>query len=250
MADRLKDKITIVTGAANGIGRAIAEGFAAEGAWLLVADLEIDAGHATVEGIRQKGGRAEFMSVDISRPEQVQAAVVRAASENGRIDVLCNNAAYIAPWHDLLNATDEEWRKCIDVSLMGTVTLTKLVLPYMVRQHGGSIIHVSSVQGMVGARGSAAYTTIKTGLIGLTRSMAYDYGPDNVRVNALCPGPIQTRISPKPGDALHERQVSKTFLGRVGQPHEIAPAAVFLASDESSYVTGITLPVDGGWTAM
>jgi NAD(P)-dependent dehydrogenase (short-subunit alcohol dehydrogenase family) len=103
---------------------------------------------------------------------------------------------------------------------------------------------------MVGARSSAAYTTIKTGLIGLTRSMAYDYGPDNIRVNALCPGPIQTRISPKPGDPLHERQVSKTFLGRVGQPHEIAPAAVFLASDESSYVTGIALPVDGGWTAM
>jgi NAD(P)-dependent dehydrogenase (short-subunit alcohol dehydrogenase family) len=250
MTNRLKDKITIVTGAAHGIGKAIAEGFAAEGAWVLVADIDSQAGEDAAEQIRRNGGRAEFLRVDISSNEQLQAAVDLAAKQNGRIDVLCNNAAYIAPWHDLASAEDDEWRQCLDITLMGTVNLTRLVLPFMIQQRAGSIIHVSSIQGMVGARQSAAYTTVKTALIGLARSAAYDYGPQNVRVNALCPGAIQTRISPKPGEPLYERQVSKTFLNRVGQPHEVAAAAIFLASDESSYITGAVLPVDGGWTAM
>lgn len=250
MANRLKDKITIVTGAAHGIGKAIAEGFAAEGAWVLVGDIDDAAGETTASSIRQRGGRAVFAHVDISSVDQICTAVDLAAKQNGRIDALCNNAAYISRWHDLATSDENEWRKCIDVSLMGTVNFTKMVLPYMIQQRNGSIIHVSSIQGMVGARGSAAYTTVKTALIGLTRSAAYDYGPHNVRVNALCPGAIQTRISPKPGEPLYERQVSKTFLGRVGKPEEIAGPAVFLASEESSYVTGAVIPVDGGWTAM
>jgi NAD(P)-dependent dehydrogenase (short-subunit alcohol dehydrogenase family) len=117
-------------------------------------------------------------------------------------------------------------------------------------QSGGSIINISSIQGMVGARNSPAYTTIKHGLIGLTRSTAYDFGPQNIRCNAIAPGAITTRISPPPGSELHQRQISKTFLGRTGQPEEVAAAAVFLASDEASYITGAVIPVDGGWTAM
>jgi len=134
--------------------------------------------------------------------------------------------------------------------LMGTQWFTKGVLPFMIKQKAGSIVNIGSVQSLVGARNSAAYTAIKTALVGYTRSVAYDYGPQNIRANCIAAGAITTRISPAPGSELYERQVSKTFLSRVGKPREVAYAALFLACEESSYVTGTALAVDGGWTAM
>ena len=132
----------------------------------------------------------------------------------------------------------------------GSAVFHPEVLPLMIRVKAGSIINISSVQGLVAGRNSAAYTTMKHALLGLTRSVACDYGVHNIRCNAICPGAIATRISPPPGSELHQRQISKTFLGRIGQPIEVAHAALFLASDESSYITGAVLAVDGGWTAM
>jgi NAD(P)-dependent dehydrogenase (short-subunit alcohol dehydrogenase family) len=120
----------------------------------------------------------------------------------------------------------------------------------MMPHRSGSIVNIASIQGLVGARTSPAYTSMKHAVVGLTRSVAYDYGPHNIRVNAICPGPIATRISPRPGEELYERQISKTPLGRIGQPREVAAAALFLASDEASFITGAVLPVDGGWTAI
>jgi NAD(P)-dependent dehydrogenase (short-subunit alcohol dehydrogenase family) len=247
---RLDDKIAIVTGGAHGIGKAICEVFAEAGATVFVVDLDEKAGEAWAADIRAKGGKAIFTAADVSIAGDAARVVKLASEKTGRIDVLCNNAAYIGKWHNSAEATEEEWQKCLAVSLMGTQYFTRETLPFMVKQKSGSIINISSIQGMVGARNSVAYTTVKAGLLGFTRSVAYDYGPHNVRVNAICPGAITTRVSPQPGTELYDRQVSKTFLGRVGQPREVAMAALFLASDEASYITGAALPVDGGWTAM
>jgi len=248
---RLKGKTAIVTGAAHGIGRAIAEIFAEEGGEVFIADVDEFAGQAVAKEICQKSGSAEFISCDVSVRAQVAATTARAAKKTGRIDILCNNAAYIAKqWQASADASDEEWEKSFRISLLGAQYCTQEVLPLMIKHGAGSIINISSLQGLVGGRNSAAYTSMKHGLIGLTRSVAYDYGPHNIRCNALCPGAIKTRVSPEPGSELHQRQLSKTFLNRIGTPREVAYAALFLASDESSYVTGAVLAVDGGWTAM
>jgi NAD(P)-dependent dehydrogenase (short-subunit alcohol dehydrogenase family) len=247
--DRLKDKIAIVTGGANGIGRAIVDLFAEEGAWVLVVDLEDQAGNTTVAEIRQRGGSAEFCQADVSSTSDVARAVAIAAERTGHVDILCNNAAYLGQFHGILESTEDEWSKCINVALLGTHYFTKATLPYMIDQRKGSIVNVVSIQAMAGMMTSVAYTATKAALLGYTLSAAYDYGPQNIRVNSLCPGAIQTRISAKPGTSHYQWQCDGTTLGRVGYPREVAYAALFLASDEASYVTGVTLPVDGGWTS-
>src|SRR5438093_38960 len=248
MSLRLQNKIAIVTGAAHGIGRAIAEQFAQEGAAVLVADVDEPAGEETGAIIRARGQAASFVKCDVADESQVEHAVKLAGVTTGRIDVLCNNAGWIIPWHDIQGASAEEWDRCYRINLMGAAHFIRHALPFMLPHKSGSIVNISSVQGMVAARTSPAYTAMKHALIGLTRNVAYDYGPQNIRCNALCPGPIHVRYSPPPGSELHTRQINKTMLGRTGEPIEIAHAAVFLASDESSYVTGAVIPVDGGWT--
>jgi len=247
--NRLENKISIVTGAANGIGRAISELFAEEGAFVLLADIETENGEAVAAGIRARGGQAQFVKTDVTCIPDVRVSVEIAAHHSGRVDILCNNAAYLGEFHAVLECTAAEWDRCIQTSLMGSHFFTKEALPYMIRQKSGSIVNVVSIQAMVGCMTSVAYTATKAALLGYTISAAYDYGPHNVRVNSLCPGPIQTRISPPEGDPHYRWQCEQTMLGRVGYPKEVAYAALFLASDEASYITGATLPVDGGWTA-
>ncbi len=152
--------------------------------------------------------------------------------------------------HDVVAATQQEWEKCLQTGLLGTAHFTRDVLKLMVQRRSGSIVNIASIQGLVGARTSAAYTSMKHAVVGLTRSVATDYAQYNIRVNAICPGAIATRISPPPGDEVYQRQIAKTPMGRVGQPREVAYAALFLASDESSFITGAVIPVDGGWTAV
>src|ERR1035438_5969433 len=221
--ERLKDKIAIGTGAANGIGKAISELFAEEGAWVLVTDIEDEAGVETVRGIVERGGRAEYFHCDVSSRKDVVAAVVRALNRNGAIDILVNNAAYlIEDFHGALDSNDDEWRKCVDVALMGTHHCTQSVLPHMMGRKRGSIVNVVSIQAMEGMMTSVAYTATKAALLGYTMSVAYDYGPNNIRVNSLCPGPIQTRIGAEPG-GLHyrseERRVGKECRSRWSPYH-------------------------------
>ena len=247
---RLQNKVAIVTGAAHGIGRAIAELIAEQGAWVLVADVDRQSGEAVASGILATGGKAQFAHTDVTSPDDVEQAVELAAGKSGRIDVLVNGVAHLGDWYDALEATPDQWDYSYSVTLKGAVHFTHAVLPLMILHQSGSIINIASVQGLLGGRSSAVYTSMKHALVGLTRSTACDFGPQGIRVNAICPGPIQTRISPPPGSEMHQRQVAKTMLSRTGQPREVAWAAVFLASDESSYITGITLPVDGGWSAF
>ena len=246
---RLKDKVAIVTGAAHGIGRAIAELYAEEGAAVLIADVDTEAGSEAAAAIAAQRGIAEFRHCDVGSPESVAAMVEAAAGFTGRIDVLCNNAAYLGEFHAVLDAADDEWERCLRVQVLGSNNCTRAVLPYMLRQRAGSIVNIVSIQAMAGCPTSVAYTAAKSALLGFTLSAAYDYGRHNIRVNSLSPGPIQTRISPKPGDPHYQWQCDQTLLGRTGQPREVAFAALFLASDEASYITGANLPVDGGWTA-
>jgi len=246
---RLRNKVAIVTGAAHGIGRAIAELYAGEGAAVLIADIDAGAGMEVMAAIAAQGGSAQFQTCDVGSRESVDAMVEAASRFTGRIDVLCNNAAYLGPFHGVLEAGDDEWDRCLRVQVLGTNNCTRAVLPYMLQQRAGSIVNVVSVQATAACPTSVAYTAAKAALLGFTLSAAYDYGPHNVRVNALSPGPIQTRISPKPDDPRYQWQCGQTMLGRVGQPREVAWASLFLASDESSYITGANLPVDGGWAA-
>ncbi len=248
--NRLQTKVAIVTGAAHGIGRAIAELFAEEGAWVLLTDIDCEGGEAAAAALCERGHQAVFQKADVGLPDDIAAAVALAGAQTGRIDVLCNNAAYLSPdFRGIADATDEEWERCFRVTLLGTQRVTSAVLPYMRRQKQGSVITIASIQALVGCPTSVAYTAAKAALLGFNLSGAYDYGPDNVRFNAICPGPIQTRIAPKPGESAYDWQCGKTMLGRVGYPREVAWAAVFLASDEASYITGTELAVDGGWTA-
>ncbi|HEY7210696.1 MAG TPA: glucose 1-dehydrogenase [Bryobacteraceae bacterium] len=247
--NRLHDKVAIVTGAANGIGRAIAELFAEEGAFVLATDIEVASGEEAVAAIRAGGGDARFCKADVTQHAEASAAVQLAAAHSGRIDILCNNAAYLGQFHAVLESTDAEWERCWQTSVLGTHYFTRGVLPYMLAQKSGSIVNIVSIQAMAGCMTSVAYTSAKAALLGYTLSAAYDYGPHNIRVNSLCPGPIQTRISPPAGDPHYRWQCEQTMLARVGYPKEVAYAALFLASDEASYITGATLPVDGGWTA-
>ncbi|GAB4538983.1 MAG: glucose 1-dehydrogenase [Anaerolineae bacterium] len=248
---RLKDKVAIITGGGSGIGRATAELFAREGARVVVADYKPDTGQETVQAIKDAGGEALFVEVDVSDPAQVQAMVQTTLDTYGGIDILFNNAGVLL-FGTILETEEEDWNRLMSINLTGVYLCSKAVIPHMIKRGGGSIVNTSSSTGAHDvAPNIAAYVTSKGGVTLLTRAMAVDHARDNVRVNAIAPGPTDTpmlrdNMSPEQLEAF-----AATFpMKRLGRPEELAYAALFLASDEASFVTGAVLAVDGGQTAQ
>ena len=244
---RLENKVAHISGGATGIGRAIALRFAQEGAKVAVADINDAAGQATAA---QANGI--FVHCDTSQPEQVKAAIAQTVNTFGGLDILVNGAAHLYGLHNATDMPETEWREVLSVTLDGVFYCSKYAVPEMIKRGGGSIIHIASVEGMMGAAGHAAYVTGKSALFGLTRSMAIDFGKQKIRVNAISPGIIDSGRPDieryKQDPAVMQFWRNMTVLDRLGQPEEVAAAALFLASDEASYVTGQNLAVDGGWT--
>jgi NAD(P)-dependent dehydrogenase (short-subunit alcohol dehydrogenase family) len=250
---RLKDKVTIVTGAKSGIGLATASRFADEGARIVLADVR-DA-EQEVRGITKRGGRALFAQTDVSSEAQVKGLIEKTLSAYGRLDVLVNNAG-IELAKKVTDTTEAEWDRLMDVNLKGVFLCSKAAIPVMQRQGGGVIVNVASELGLVGGSEIAAYSASKGGVVQLTKAIAIDHVGDGIRVNCICPGPVATplleAIIEASSNPEEERRsiVEKTLMKRVGRSEEIANVILFLASEESSYMTGSVVVVDGGLTAQ
>jgi NAD(P)-dependent dehydrogenase (short-subunit alcohol dehydrogenase family) len=251
---RLDGRPALVVGAGSGIGRAIAQAFAAFGANVGCVDIDSAAAHETAAAISDAGsGTAVAYTCDITDAEAVEAVVGRFVSEVGAPRVLVNGAASHDRTGTIVDIEPDEWAKVLAVNLTGPYLVSRAVLPHMIGAGGGSIIHVASQMGRVGAAGRPAYTATKGALIQLAKTMAADHAADNVRVNTLSPGAVETgRMVFRFGSMEEARRVSGPMhlLKRLGQPDEIAAAAVFLASDASTFMTGADLLVDGGYTAV
>jgi 3-oxoacyl-[acyl-carrier protein] reductase len=242
---RLQDNVAIITGAAQGIGLATAQRFAAEGARVVVADLRPDRVQAAVAGIEAAGGRAIGVVVDVTDRVQVDAMVRRTLEAWGRIDTLINNAG-ITKDARLLKMTDEQFDAVIAVNLKAVFECTQAVAATLVEQGSGAIVNASSVVGLYGNFGQTNYAATKAGVIGFTKTWARELGPKGVRVNAVCPGFVRTPILDTIPEAVMAKMVDKVPLGRMAEPAEIASVYAFLASSDASYVNGAVIEVSGG----
>jgi len=256
---RLENKIAIITGATTGIGRATSILFCAEGANVVVAGRREDEGKETVRLAEKGKGKAIFIKTDVSQTTQVEEMVTKTISVFGKIDILFNNAG-INPEparKTLTECPEETWDQVMEVNLKGVYLISKYVIPHMIRNKGGSIINMGSCYGHVGVRNRCVYSASKGGVITLTKSMAIDYAQYNIRVNCISPAIIETDIAKNILDEARRNPevwkeiiTNKIPMDKPGKPEEVAYTALFLASDESSFITGISLKVDGGYTAQ
>ena len=241
----LKGQVAIITGASYGMGQAMAELFAEEGAALVLTARGREKLDAVVEGIRAKGGRAVGVVADVTSQEDTKTVFETALREFGTVDILINNAG-MAQQKLFTDITNEDWNAMVGVNLSGVFYCCRAALPYMIRQKAGSIVNVSSMWGICGASCEVHYSAVKAGVIGLTKALAKEVGPSGIRVNCIAPGAIATRMN----DNLDEEAVAllreETPLGRMGTPEEIAKAIAFLALEDSAFTTGQVLSPNGG----
>ena len=247
---RISDKVAIITGAASGIGRTTAILFAKEGGKVVVADKNEVGGNETVDLIRSDGGQAIFNYVNVTSATDIQGMVKTTINTYGKLNILVNNAG-IAIRLPVVDLSEEDWDRNIDVNLKSIYLSSKYAIPRMIENGGGSIVNIASIYGIVGGRIRAAYAASKGGVVNLTRSMALDYALHKIRVNCVCPGFVNTPLLKNILKNKEEYQALADLhpMGRLGDMLEIALGVLYLASDESSFVTGIALPIDGGYTA-
>lgn len=247
---RLKNKVAIVTGAASGIGKATAILFAEHSAKVVVADIDVDRANQTVAVIRDAGNEAIYVQTDVTISDNTEHMVQETLNTYGKLDILLSSAG-IAMRLPVADLPEEDWYRCLNVNLTGVYLCAKAAIPAMQKNGSGSIINLSSIYGLVGGDVRAAYVASKGGVTNLTRGMALDYAEDNIRVNCICPGFVETPLVAGviKTPAEYKTLADKHPMRRLAQPEEIAYGALYLASDESAFVTGIALPIDGGYTA-
>jgi NAD(P)-dependent dehydrogenase (short-subunit alcohol dehydrogenase family) len=254
MAGRVAGKVALITGGGSGIGRATAIVFGREGAKVAVADYNRAGGEETVRMIKNAGGEGFFVEANVAIAKQAEAMVAKTVETYGRLDCAFNNAGIEGQMGgNLADCSEENWGRIISINLTGVFLCMKYEIPQMLKSGGGSIVNTASAAGLIGLPGGTAYVASKHGVAGLTKSAALEYAKSGIRINAVCPGFIRTAMVERVidgGSISEDAMIAAEPIGRIGKPEEIANVVLFLSSDDASFVTGLPMPVDGGYVAQ
>ena len=250
MAGLVAGKVALVTGGGSGIGRQACLVFCREGAQVVVSDVTVEGGEETLSLIKQAGGEAAFIKADVAQAAEVEALVAKTVEAYGRLDCAYNNAGIAGRTARVADDTEENWERILSSNLKGVWLCLKYEIAHMLKQGGGAIVNTASGAGLIGVRRTGAYVASKHGVVGLTKTAALEYAKANIRVNAVCPGPIDTPMLRGASERVIDAMAAAQPNGRLGQPQEIAEAVVWLCSDAASFVTGHPMPVDGGYVAQ